>query len=142
GMGGGAQKKSKCDGIMLEVSREKPSVSAWLIAWRSMARFAASRTRRSWHGLFGSHCSAKETQYELLAIAGLWVSPGVRRSSWPSAAVTQYVMSISPRLSAAKRVEGSGMALKTSRFTDGVFRQYWSTASSTSSTPGVCETNR
>ena len=34
------------------------------------------------------------------------------------------------------------MALKTSRLTDGVFRQYWSIASITSSTPGVCETNR
>src|SRR5262245_18794212 len=50
-------------------------------------------------------------------------------------------MSISPRLSAANRVAGSGITLYTSRLTCGVLRQYWSIASSTSSTPGVYETN-
>src|SRR5262245_4595197 len=123
-MGGGCQKNSKCEGIRLYVMRENPSVSAWLIACRSMAWFAASRTRRSCQGDFESHWSRKFTQYELFASDGLSVSPGVRRSSSPSEAVIQYVMSISPRLSAAKRVDGSGIVLKTSRFTCGGFRQY------------------
>jgi hypothetical protein len=39
------------------VSNECPSVSAWLIACRSIARLAARRTRRSCHGDFGSHWS-------------------------------------------------------------------------------------
>ena len=43
---------------MLEAILEKPSVSAWLMACRSMARLAARRTRRSCHGDFGFHCSA------------------------------------------------------------------------------------
>src|SRR5215813_11165465 len=50
-------------------------------------------------------------------------------------------MSASPRLSMAKRVDSSGIDLNTSRFTLGVLRQYPSNASSTSSTPGVNETN-
>src|SRR5881397_3127607 len=45
--GGGAQKKSKVLGIIEFVSNECPSVSAWLIACRSIARLAARRTRRS-----------------------------------------------------------------------------------------------
>src|SRR5438093_8946391 len=51
-------------------------------------------------------------------------------------------MSASPRLSMARRVDSSGTDLKTSRFTDGGLRQYWSKASIVSSTPGVNETNR
>src|SRR5215475_11206872 len=51
-------------------------------------------------------------------------------------------MSASPRLSMASRVDSSGIDLNTSRFTLGVFRQYCSFASTTSSTPGVNETNR
>ena len=43
--------------MMLEETLEKPSVSAWLMACRSMARLAARRTRRSCHGDFGFHCS-------------------------------------------------------------------------------------
>src|SRR5262249_61700272 len=50
-------------------------------------------------------------------------------------------MSTSPRLRAANRVASSGMTLNTRRFTEGGFRQYWSLASRTSSTPGVKETN-
>ena len=50
-------------------------------------------------------------------------------------------MSISPRLSAASRVDSSGITRITIRFTLGVLRQYCSNASSTSSTPGVNETN-
>jgi hypothetical protein len=43
-------------------------------------------------------------------------------------------------LSAAARVVSSTIDRMTSRFTDGALRQYWSNASSTSSTPGVNET--
>ncbi len=50
-------------------------------------------------------------------------------------------MSTSPRLSAASRVDSSGMTLKTMRRTFGRLRQYWSNASITISTPGVKETN-
>ena len=50
-------------------------------------------------------------------------------------------MSTSPRLSAASRVDSSGITRKTKRLTLGVLRQYWSKASKTSSTPGVNDTN-
>src|SRR5436309_4979698 len=50
-------------------------------------------------------------------------------------------MPASPRLSIARRVDSSGIDLKIRRFTLGVFRQYRSLASSTSSTPGVKLTN-
>ena len=50
-------------------------------------------------------------------------------------------MSTSPRLRAASRVASSEITRKTSRLTAGVFRQYWSKASMTSSTPGLNETN-
>ena len=53
---------SKFRGMMPPVSRDKPSVSAWLMAARSRARLAASRTRRSAHGDLGSHWSGKSTQ--------------------------------------------------------------------------------
>ena len=51
-------------------------------------------------------------------------------------------MSASPRLSMTSRVSSSVTDLNTSRFTLGVLRQYPSKASSTSSTPGLKETNR
>src|SRR2546426_11256628 len=51
-------------------------------------------------------------------------------------------MSASPRFSMARRVDSSGTDLKTNRFTDGDFRQYWSKASITSSMPVVHDTNR
>ena len=41
--------------LMLPVMRESPPVRAWSIACRSIAWFAASRTRRSCQGDFGSH---------------------------------------------------------------------------------------
>ena len=50
-------------------------------------------------------------------------------------------MSISPRLSAASRVDSSGITLNTRRLTLGFLRQYWSKASMVSSRPGVKETN-
>ena len=51
-------------------------------------------------------------------------------------------MSASPRFSIARRVDSSVTDLKTSRFTDGDLRQYWSKASITSSMPGMNDTNR
>ena len=51
-------------------------------------------------------------------------------------------MSASPRLSMASRVVSSGTALSTRRLTLGLFLQYGSYASSTSSTPGLNETKR
>jgi hypothetical protein len=50
-------------------------------------------------------------------------------------------MSTSPRLSAASRVDSSGITRKTRRLTLGALRQYWSKASKASSTPGVNEAN-
>jgi len=67
--------------MMLKVSAECPSVMAWLIAFRSMAWLAATRTRRSCHGDFGSHWSSKLTHCGAWITAGLSVSPGVRWSS-------------------------------------------------------------
>ena len=46
----------------MAVTFEKPRVSDWLMAWRSIARLAAKRTRRSAHGDFGSHCSVNSIQ--------------------------------------------------------------------------------
>src|SRR5213596_1382303 len=46
--------------MMLPVILENPRVTAWLIAWRSTAWFAARRTRRSCHGELGSHWSEDE----------------------------------------------------------------------------------
>src|SRR5439155_10525251 len=60
--------------MMLAVSFDSPSVSAWFTAWRSIARFAARRTRRSAHGDFGSHCSVNTYQRcdeEVVAVAEL-----------------------------------------------------------------------
>ena len=48
---------SKIGACMTRSILEWPSVSALLMAWRSTARLAASRTRRSYHGDFGSHWS-------------------------------------------------------------------------------------
>ena len=50
--------------------------------------------------------------------------------------------STSPRLSAAARVVSSGSPLKTRRLTLGALRQYPSNASTTSSMPGLKDTNR
>ena len=50
-------------------------------------------------------------------------------------------MSTSPRLSAARRVDSSGITRNTSVLTAGGLRQYRSWASRVSSTPGLNETN-
>ena len=54
--------KSNSGGTKEPVGLPSPSISAWLIALRSMARLAAWRTRRSCHGDFGSHWSRKSSQ--------------------------------------------------------------------------------
>ena len=70
---------------MLALMLPKPRYSASLIVLRSVARFAASRTRRSAHGDFGSHCSVNTSHSVKVGAVGLRVSPGVRRSSSASA---------------------------------------------------------
>src|SRR5262244_3130073 len=100
------------------------------------------RTRLSAQGDLGSHWSTKFSHCVPWTMVGFSVSPGVRRSSSASAPRMEYAMSASPRLSMARRVDSSVTDLKTSRFTDGGLRQYWSKASITSSMPGVNETNR
>src|SRR5215831_12181161 len=97
--------------------------------------------RRSCHGDFGSHWSGKLTQNVAWPTLGLRVSPGLRRSSSASAPRIAYATSTSPRLSAASRVASSGIDLRTRRLTFGTLRQYCSNASTTSSTPGLYETN-
>ena len=49
-MGGADHANSKPTGMMLDAGLEKPRVSAWLIACRSIASATASRTQRSCHG--------------------------------------------------------------------------------------------
>jgi hypothetical protein len=63
--GGGStlSAKSNSGGTNEPVGLPKPSISAWLIALRSMRRLAAWRTRRSCHGDFASHWSRKSSQY-------------------------------------------------------------------------------
>src|SRR6266545_314319 len=126
--------------MMLWVSLEWPSVMAWLMALRSMAWFAARRTRRSCQGDFGSHWSSGVTHCGAWMTVGFSVSPGVRSTSSASSPRMEYTMSTSARLREASRVASSGITLKTSRLTDGALRQYWSKASKTSSTPGVDDT--
>ena len=68
--------------MMLPVTFERPRNSAWLIACRSMARLAASRTRRSAHGDLASHWSAVNCIHCVQGMElALRVSPGVRLSS-------------------------------------------------------------
>ena len=58
---------------------EKPSVSAWLMACRSIASAAARRTRRSWKGDFGSNCSLVKSIQKVAGISvAASLSPGVR----------------------------------------------------------------
>ena len=127
--------------MMLYVSFEWPSVIAWLMDLRSMARLAARRTRLSYQGDLESHWSSMLTHCGAWMTVGFSVSPGVRCSSSASSPRIEYTMSISPRFNAARRVDSSETTLKTSRFTLGTLRQYPSKASMTSSTPGVKETN-
>ena len=109
---------------MLPVGFEYPSVSALLIASLSNASAAASRTRRSCHGDFGSHCSGPKSSHCVAEmIVGFSVMPGVRRASSPSGPRSEYATSTSPRLSMARRVRSSGTVRHTMRFTAGVLRQ-------------------
>src|SRR3989449_7794318 len=56
--------KSMTLGMIEPVSRENPRRSAWLMACLSIARFAASRTRRSCQGDFAfPHCSGKSSHH-------------------------------------------------------------------------------
>jgi len=108
--------------MMLPVMRESPPVLAWSIAGRSIAWFAASRTRRSCHGDFGSHWSGNESQC-VDGYTGFRVNPGVRRSSSASSPTMEKATSASPRLSATRRVDGSGMTRNTRRLIAGALRQ-------------------
>src|SRR2546425_872986 len=103
--------------MMLYVSLEWPSVIAWLMALRSIARLAARRTRRSCQGDFGSHWSSMLTHCGAWITVAFSVSPGVRCISSASSPRIEYTMSTSPRFNAASRVASSEMTLKTSRFT-------------------------
>ena len=98
----------------------KPSDSASLIACRSMARLAARRTRRSCQGDFGSHCSGKSSQKTPLAARrAASVRPGVRRTSSAIGPVQEVGDVHLARLSAAARVDSSGMLRMTRRLTRG-----------------------
>ena len=107
---------------MLPVGRERPSVSASLSAWRSMARLAASRTRLSAQGDFGSHWSGKSSQ-KIPSSGATSRMPGVRLMSCAVGPVRSMARSTSPLFSAAARVVSSGRLRKTSRLMDGGLRQ-------------------
>ena len=128
--------------MMLYVSFEWPSVIAWLMALRSIARLAARRTRGSAHGDFGSNCSVNTIHSVNVGNVALSVRPGVRLTSSPFGPRIEYATSASARLSIARRVDSSGTDLKMRRFTPGVLRQKPSYASTTSSTPGLNDTKR
>src|SRR6266540_1360072 len=133
-----ARAYSKADGMIAPVGLEWPRVSAWLIAFLSKASAAASRTRRSCQGDFGSHISGPKLSHWLPAITvGTSLSPAVRFTSSPSGPRSEYATSTSPRLSMASLVRSSETTFHTSRLTVGVLRQYRSCASRTSSTPGL-----
>ena len=62
---------------MLPVGLEWPRVSAWLMAFLSKASAAASRTRRSCHGDFGSHCCGPKSSHCVAEITvGTSLRPG------------------------------------------------------------------
>ena len=71
--------------MMLAVTLAKPRYSASFSALRSMARLAATRTRLSCHGDFGSHCSVKTTHSVNVGDDAFSVRPGVRFTSSASA---------------------------------------------------------
>jgi hypothetical protein len=108
---------------MLGAGRPNPRYSASLNALRSIARLAASRTRWSAHGDFGSHCWVKTSHWLTVGSTTLRVRPGVRLTSSASGPLSPYAMSLSPRLTVTMRVASSGTDLNTKRFTAGVFRQ-------------------
>ena len=100
-----------------------PRNSASLIAFLSIARLAASRTRRSDHGDFGSHCSVNRSHSVNVGNVALRVRPGVRFTSSAFGPRIEYATSVSPRLSMARRVDSSGTDLNTEASYGGVFRQ-------------------
>ena len=110
-------------GTTLPVSPRNPRNSASLMAFRSRARLAASRTRRSAHGDFGSHCSGNSREKLAFVRDGDELEPWVRLTSSATGPLRKYAMSTSPFLRAAARVVSSGMLLNTSRFTLGALRQ-------------------
>ena len=67
--------------MMLGAGLPYPRYSASLNALRSIARLAASRTRRSAHGDFGSHCWVKTSHSVNVGNVALSVMPGVRFTS-------------------------------------------------------------
>src|SRR2546422_5948195 len=67
--------------MMLDAGLPCPRNSASLNALRSIARLAASRTRRSAQGDFGSHCSVNTTHWLTVGSVTLRVRPGVRFTS-------------------------------------------------------------
>jgi hypothetical protein len=90
---------------------------------RSSATLAASRTRRSCHGDFGSHCSGMSRYGTPGGLAATSRNDDVRLISSAVGPLSKYTMSTSPARSAAARVVSSGMLRNTSRLTDGVLRQ-------------------
>ena len=72
---------SKFDGMIVPVSREKPSVSAWFTPLRSMARLAARRTFTFAQGDLPSHCSGTSSQNGASSSTGTSFSPAARLSS-------------------------------------------------------------
>ena len=114
---------SNVRGMMLPVGREKPRVSAWLTALRSMARLAARRTLMLAQGDFGFHCSGMSSQKGASRRTGTRRRPAVRLSSSAVGPEKRYARSTSPFLRAASRVASSGMERMTRRLTCGVLRQ-------------------
>src|SRR5438552_3228224 len=100
-----------------------PRYSASLKPLRSIARFAATRTRLSYHGDFGSHCSVKAIHSVNVGNVAFSVAPGVRFSSSAFGPRIEYATSASLRLIIARRVDSSGIDLNSSRLIAGVFRQ-------------------
>jgi hypothetical protein len=109
--------------MMLPLGRATPRYSAWLMLWRSMAWLAASRTRRSCQGDFGSHWSGRSSQNTESSRTESSRNPAVLFTASASGPRKLNAISTSPDFSAAKRVASSGIDLRTRRFTDGVLRQ-------------------
>src|SRR5262245_64539064 len=80
---------------MLPVRREAPRVSASLIDWRSAARLAARRTRRSDHGDLGSHWSKKSRKWMPMAPEKAILMLGSRCSSRAVGVSSMYATSTS-----------------------------------------------
>src|SRR5262249_41511620 len=109
--------------MMLGAGFPNPRYSASLKPLRSIARLAASRTRRAAHGDLAPTCWVKRSHAVNVGNVGLRVAPGVRLTFSALGPRIEYATSVSPRLIIARRVDSSGTDLKTSRFTAGAFRQ-------------------